>query len=95
MRHVEVTDDTIRVQLENVSPLTRVHVFATRFDPAFPAYGILSERSPSGADMAHRARRRIAIRRRAAISATNIATSSTANSPTNIRATCSSGPACC
>ncbi|HEX3999781.1 MAG TPA: hypothetical protein VHX65_14620 [Pirellulales bacterium] len=42
MRNVEVGDKTIRVQLVNVSPLARVHVFATRFDPAFPAYGILS-----------------------------------------------------
>ncbi len=42
MRRVEVTDKVLRVRLDNVSPLARVHVLATRFDPAFSAYDLLS-----------------------------------------------------
>ncbi len=42
MQQVEVTDDMVRVHLVNVSPLARVHVLATRFDPAFGAFGILA-----------------------------------------------------
>ena len=41
-RRVDVTDEAIRVRLDNVSPLARVHVLATRFDPAFSAYDLLS-----------------------------------------------------
>ena len=42
IKAVEVTDDVVRVQLENAKPLARVHVFGTRFEPAFSAFGILS-----------------------------------------------------
>ena len=49
MQQVEVTDDTVRVQLENVTPLTRVHVLATRFDPAFAAYRHPGQHSAAGA----------------------------------------------
>jgi hypothetical protein len=46
MEQVEVTDEMVRVHLVNVSPLARVHVLATRFDPAFGAYGILGHILP-------------------------------------------------
>jgi hypothetical protein len=39
---VEVDDAAVRVRLRNVTPHARVHVFATRFQPAFSAYGNLS-----------------------------------------------------
>ncbi|HZZ70708.1 MAG TPA: hypothetical protein VFE24_00535 [Pirellulales bacterium] len=43
MRPVEVTEKAVKIQLENDSPLARVQVFAVRFEPDYPAYGILSE----------------------------------------------------
>ena len=64
MQQVEVTDEMVRVHLVNVSPLARVHVLATRFDPAFGAYGILGEHSSAGTELAHGTAGRIAIHRR-------------------------------
>jgi hypothetical protein len=42
LKAVEVTDKTVRVQLQNAGKLARVHVFATRFQPAYSAYGNLA-----------------------------------------------------
>lgn len=35
---VEVKGDSLRVRVQNAGPLARVHVFATRFEPAYNAY---------------------------------------------------------
>lgn len=34
--------ENVRIQLTNVNPLTRVHVFATRYEPAYSPFGSLS-----------------------------------------------------
>ena len=39
---VEAGDEKLTVQLGNVNPFTRVHVVASRFEPAHDAYGLLS-----------------------------------------------------
>ncbi len=41
VRLAETTADTLKFQLDNVTPYARVHVFATRFEPAYDAYGHL------------------------------------------------------
>lgn len=44
---VAVTDEALRIQLRNATPFARVHVFATRFQPAYSAYSTLgSIRAP-------------------------------------------------
>ncbi len=35
---LEVTDEMVRITLHNAGPLARVHLFATRFKPAYSAY---------------------------------------------------------
>jgi hypothetical protein len=42
MKPVEVTKETVRIQLQNVTPLARVHVFGTRFEPAYHAFHSLA-----------------------------------------------------
>ena len=42
MQPAEVDDKVVRVQLQNVTPLARVHILATRFEPAYSAYGTLA-----------------------------------------------------
>lgn len=47
---VEVTDDTVKITVRNAGQLSRVHVFASRFQPAFSAYDDLARigvREPS------------------------------------------------
>jgi hypothetical protein len=39
---VETADDAVTVRLQNSSKFARVHVFATRYDPAYAAFGHLS-----------------------------------------------------
>ena len=39
---VAVSNETLRIQVKNASELTRVHVFATRFYPAFDPFATLS-----------------------------------------------------
>lgn len=39
---IEVGEDTVTVRLTNTSPFARVHVFATRYCPAFDAFGGLA-----------------------------------------------------
>ena len=92
---VEVTDDRDpRRSWKTPSPLARVHVFGTRFEPAFSAYGSWrASRGPSRMRCSRRGPNRNTSP--AAISATNIATSSIASSPASIPATCSNGRACC
>ena len=46
IKAVVVKADTIQVQLENATPFTRVHVLATRFEPAYAAYPILASILP-------------------------------------------------
>ncbi len=38
VRLAQTTADAVRFQLENATPFTRVHVFVTRFEPAFAAF---------------------------------------------------------
>ncbi len=39
IKPAQVGDQTVRIALQNVSPLARVHIFATRFRPDYSAYG--------------------------------------------------------
>jgi 5-hydroxyisourate hydrolase-like protein (transthyretin family) len=39
---IEADNDQVTVRLRDFSPYTRVHVFATRYDPAYPAFNDLS-----------------------------------------------------
>ena len=43
---VEVTDKTVKLTLQNATPVARVHVFATRFQPAYSAYASLARGVP-------------------------------------------------
>jgi len=45
---VENGADTLDVHLANVTPFTRVHLFATRYLPAFDAFGRLSPQAEAG-----------------------------------------------
>lgn len=40
---IDVADDKITVALHNAGKFSRVHVFASRYRPAYPAFGILSQ----------------------------------------------------
>ncbi len=46
LKPIEVGDKTLRVALQNASPLARVHVLATRFWPDYSAYGQLAKILP-------------------------------------------------
>ncbi len=46
LQTVTVGEKTVKIQLENATGRARVHVFATRFQPAYPAYGVLSAIRP-------------------------------------------------
>ena len=86
----------VRVQLENVTPLARVHVLRHAIRAGlFGAYGDVGEHRVRPSRYSSRRRRPNRNMSPAAISATNIATSSIASSPTSIPATCSNGRACC
>ena len=39
---VETADDAVTIRLQNSTKFARVHVFATRYDPAYAAFGYLS-----------------------------------------------------
>jgi hypothetical protein len=41
IKPVTVDDHSVRIELQNARPTARVHVFATRFEPAYSAYGNL------------------------------------------------------
>ncbi len=43
---IDLTETKVRVQLENVTPQTRLHILATRFEPAYPAFNILGAIAP-------------------------------------------------
>lgn len=47
LKPVEVTDAGIKIELQNASDMARVHVFATRFRPAFSAYNSLASIVPA------------------------------------------------
>ncbi len=40
--HVATNKGVLRIQVRNATPFARVHVFAARFEPAFPAYEVLA-----------------------------------------------------
>jgi hypothetical protein len=42
IKPVTVGDKTVKIELQNASPAARVHVFVTRFEPAYSAYGDLA-----------------------------------------------------
>ncbi len=42
IKPVTVNDKTVRVELQNATAAARVHIFVTRFEPAYPAYGDLA-----------------------------------------------------
>ncbi len=42
IKPVTVNDKTVRVELQNATPSARVHIFVTRFEPAYSAYGDLA-----------------------------------------------------
>jgi hypothetical protein len=46
IRNVKTGDDALTVSLANVNPTTRVHVLATRFEPAFDAFAGLNVPMP-------------------------------------------------
>ncbi len=46
MQTVSVGEKTVKLQLQNAGSRARVHVFATRFQPAYPAYGVISGVGP-------------------------------------------------
>ena len=90
---VDVGKDQLRITLRHATPFTRVHLLATRFEPAFSAF----DRFATVRDAEPLMRWLPTLGRstwRAATSAMNTAISSTGSMPRSSLAICSSGPAC-
>ena len=86
--------DSVNVHLRNANKFARVHVFATRYEPAFWAYqylGAYETANPTPSRDPNSSRCMWPV----AISAMNTVTSSIASMPRSIPATCSHAPACC